>query len=271
MATQTAPTERSYDEAENLAARVVGIGKVFDDFRALHNVSIDFPRGELTSLLGPSGCGKTTTLKIIAGLIEPTEGLVVVNGRPVTGPGPERAFVFQDFALLPWANVLRNVAFGLELRGVARAEREEIARQHIAEVGLEGAEQKFPRELSGGMRQRAGLARALTVDADILLMDEPFASVDEQNRRKFQEDLLRLLARDKKTVIFVTHSIEEAVYISDQIVILTRNPGRVSRVVRPGIDRSGDFDELRRSPAYLDSVDEIWSELKNYLDDEEHV
>jgi NitT/TauT family transport system ATP-binding protein len=121
------------------------------------------------------------------------------------------------------------------------------------------------------MRQRAGLARALSVDADILLMDEPFASVDEQNRRKFQEDLLKLLAHEKKTVIFVTHSIEEAVYISDQVVILTRNPGRVSRVVRPEIDRSGNFDELRRSSGYLDSVDEIWNELKDYLDDEEHV
>jgi NitT/TauT family transport system ATP-binding protein len=255
----------------DLAAQVIGVGKTFEAFRALENISIDFPRGELTSLLGPSGCGKTTTLKIIAGLTEPSEGVVMVNGRPVTGPGPERAFVFQDFALLPWATVLRNVAFGLELRGVPKNEREEIARRYIAEVGLDGAESKYPRELSGGMRQRAGLARALTVDADILLMDEPFASVDEQNRRKFQEDLLRLLARDRKTVIFVTHSIEEAVYISDQVVILTRNPGRVSRVVRPEIDRTGEFDDLRRSSAYLDSVDEIWNELKDYLDDEEHV
>jgi NitT/TauT family transport system ATP-binding protein len=256
---------------QDLAARVVGVGKVFDQFRALLDVNIDFPRGELTSLLGPSGCGKTTTLKIIAGLIEPTEGHVLVNGKPVSGPGPERAFVFQDFALLPWATVLRNVAFGLELRGVPKKEREDVARRNIAEVGLQGAESKYPHELSGGMRQRAGLARALSVDADILLMDEPFASVDEQNRRKFQEDLLKLLAHEKKTVIFVTHSIEEAVYISDQVVILTRNPGRVSRVVRPEIDRSGNFDELRRSSGYLDSVDEIWNELKDYLDDEEHV
>ena len=273
--TGTRATERTATIARtgtsDLAAQVVGVGKVFDKFRALQNVNIDFPRGELTSLLGPSGCGKTTTLKIIAGLIEPTEGEVLVNGKRVTGPGPERAFVFQDFALLPWATVLRNVAFGLELRGTPKKEREEIARRHIIGVGLAGAEEKYPHELSGGMRQRAGLARALTVDADILLMDEPFASVDEQNRRKFQEDLLRLLAHERKTVIFVTHSIEEAVYISDQVVILTRNPGRVSRVVRPEIDRSGDFDELRRSPGYLDSVDEIWNELKDYLDEEEHV
>src|SRR5687767_10577013 len=236
---------------------------------ALQDIDLDFPAGQLTSLLGPSGCGKTTLLKIIAGLLTPASGTVMVNGKKVEGPGPERAFVFQDFALLPWANVLRNVAFGLELRGMPRPEREEIARRHIAEVGLSGAEHKYPHELSGGMRQRVGLARALAVDAEILLMDEPFASVDEQNRRKFQEDLLRLLAHEKKTVIFVTHSIEEAVYISDQVAVLTRNPGTLSRILRPEIDRSGDFDELRRSPAYLDSVDEIWKELKGYLDDEE--
>jgi NitT/TauT family transport system ATP-binding protein len=251
------------------AVRLAGVGKMFGEFRAIEGIDIDFPKGELTSLLGPSGCGKTTTLKIIAGLTEPSEGEVMVDGRPVSGPGPERAFVFQDFALMPWASVLRNVAFGLELRRVPKEEREAIARDYIAEVGLSGAEHKYPHELSGGMRQRVGLARALAVDADILLMDEPFASVDEQTRRKFQEDLLRLLAQERKTVIFVTHSIEEAVYISDQIVILTRNPGRVSRVVRPEIDRSGDFDDLRRTPAYLDSVDEIWNELRGYLDDEE--
>jgi NitT/TauT family transport system ATP-binding protein len=251
------------------AVQLRGIGKMFDDFRALQDIDLDFPRGELTTLLGPSGCGKTTMLKIIAGLLEPSEGEVLVNGEPVTGPGPERAFVFQDFALLPWATVLRNVAFGLELRKVPKQEREEVARSHIAEVGLAGAEHKYPHELSGGMRQRVGLARALAVDAEILLMDEPFASVDEQNRRKFQEDLLRLLAHERKTVIFVTHSIEEAVYISDQVAVLTRNPGTLSRILRPEIDRSGDFDELRRTPAYLDAVDEIWKELKGYLDAEE--
>ena len=251
------------------AVSLRGVGKMFGDSRAIESIDLDFPRGELTTLLGPSGCGKTTTLKIIAGLLEPTEGEVLVNGRPVTGPGPERAFVFQDFALLPWATVLRNVAFGLELRHVPKEEREAIARRNIAEVGLSGAEHKYPHELSGGMRQRVGLARALAVEPEILLMDEPFASVDEQNRRKFQEDLLRLLAHENKTVIFVTHSIEEAVYISDKVAVLTRNPGRLSRVVRPEIDRSGDFDDLRRTPAYLDSVDEIWHELKGYLDDEE--
>ena len=250
------------------AVRVVDLTKEFPGgVRALGGVTFDVPKGELTSIIGPSGCGKTTTLKIIAGLIEATSGQVEVNGTPVTQPGPDRAFVFQDFALMPWATVLRNAAFGLELRGVPRREREEAARAYVEKVGLSGFEDAYPHQLSGGMRQRVGLARALAVDADILLMDEPFASVDEQIRRKFQEDLLRLLSDERKTVIFVTHSIEEAVYVSDQVVILTRGPSRVSNVVRPGVDRSGGSDEIRRSPAYLDWVEQIWHELQGYLEE----
>jgi NitT/TauT family transport system ATP-binding protein len=244
-----------------------GISKVYEDVEALREVAIDFPRGQLTTLLGPSGCGKTTLLKIIAGLIEPSGGEILIDGRPVRGPGPERAFVFQDFALMPWATVLRNVAFGLELRGVPKHEREDVARRCIAEVRLSGFEHSYPHQLSGGMRQRVGLARALAVDADILLMDEPFASVDEQTRRKFQEDLLALLEVERKTVIFVTHSIEEAVYVSDQIVLLSERPGRVSRIVRPGLERSGDFERIRRERAYLECVEEIWNVLKRYLQD----
>jgi len=255
-------------ERPDALVSVRGVSKVYDGgVEALRGVDIDFSRGQLTTLLGPSGCGKTTLLKIIAGLIEPTGGEILIDGRPVRGPGPERAFVFQDFALMPWATVLRNVAFGLELRGVPKAEREEIARRCIAEVRLAGFEHSYPHQLSGGMRQRVGLARALAVDAAILLMDEPFASVDEQTRRKFQEDLLALLEVEKKTVIFVTHSIEEAVYVSDQIVLLSDRPGRVSKIVRPGLDRSGDFERIRREQAYLDCVEEIWNVLKRYLED----
>ena len=254
--------------AGDVLVQARGISKVYDGgVEALHEVAIDFPRGQLTTLLGPSGCGKTTLLKIIAGLIEPSGGEILIAGRPVRGPGPERAFVFQDFALMPWATVLRNVAFGLELRGVPKREREEVARRCIAEVRLAGFEHSYPHQLSGGMRQRVGLARALAVDADILLMDEPFASVDEQTRRKFQEDLLALLEVEKKTVIFVTHSIEEAVYVSDQVVLLSERPGRVSSVVRPGLERRGDFERIRRERAYLDCVDEIWNVLKRYLQD----
>jgi NitT/TauT family transport system ATP-binding protein len=260
-------TDAPLDDGHEAAVRVVNLTRDFPGgVRALEGVSFDVPAGELTSIIGPSGCGKTTTLKTIAGLLEPTAGQVIVQGRVVRSPGPERAFVFQDFALIPWATVLRNVAFGLELRGISRTEREDLARQYIAKMNLTGFEDAYPHQLSGGMRQRVGLARALAVDADILLMDEPFASVDEQIRRKFQEDLLTLLSEERKTVVFVTHSIEEAAYVSDQIVILTRGPGRVSKVVRPHIERGGTPDEIRRSPAYLDCVETIWSELRGYLE-----
>jgi NitT/TauT family transport system ATP-binding protein len=232
----------------------------------LSGVTLDFPEGRLTTLLGPSGCGKTTLLKIIAGLIPASGGEVLVAGRKVTGPGPERAFVFQDFALMPWASVIRNVAFGLELRGVPTSEREAVAERYIARVGLKGFERKYPHELSGGMRQRVGLARALVVDAKVLLMDEPFSAVDEQTRRKFQEDMLELVANERKTFIFVTHSIEEAVYVSDRIVILARRPSRVSAIVEPKIPRDGDPEQIRRHPAYLDAVEDIWQGLKKYLD-----
>ena len=253
-------------EAVDAIVAVRGVSKFYGSVEALRGIDLDFPRGKLTSLLGPSGCGKTTLLKIVAGLIEADAGSITVDGRPVRGPGPERAFVFQDFALLPWATVLRNVAFGLELRGTPKAEREKIARHYVAEVGLSGFEQKYPHELSGGMRQRVGLARALSVNADVLLLDEPFSAVDEQNRRKFQEDLIRLRASQNKTFIFVTHSIEEAVYISDRIVLLSPRPGRVSQIIEPAIDRSGDPDAIRRDQHYLDTVEEIWQGLKQYVD-----
>ena len=253
-------------ESVDAIVEVRGISKTYGDVEALRGVDLDFPRGKLTSLLGPSGCGKTTLLKIIAGLVEADAGTVAVNGRTVSKPGPERAFVFQDFALLPWATVLRNVAFGLELRGKAVAEREKIARHHIGEVGLSGFEDKYPHELSGGMRQRVGLARALSVDADVLLLDEPFSAVDEQNRRKFQEDLIRLRTNQNKTFIFVTHSIEEAVYISDRIVLLSPRPGRISQIIEPEIDRSVDPDLIHRDKHYLDTVEEIWLGLKQYVD-----
>ncbi|SNS99814.1 ABC transporter ATP-binding protein [Tropicimonas sediminicola] len=249
-----------------IAVSTRNICKNYGAVEALKNLSLDFPRGQLTSLLGPSGCGKTTLLKIIAGLLEPTSGEVEVNGRLVTGPGPNRAFVFQDFALLPWASVMRNVAFGLELRGVAKSEREAIAERYIREVGLAGFEKSFPHELSGGMRQRVGLARALSVDAKVLLLDEPFSAVDEQTRRKFQEDMLNLVAHENKTFIFVTHSIEEAVFISDQIAILLPRPSRVSEIIRPTGFRNRDMGNIRRDPEYLDIVDQIWASLRSYVE-----
>lgn len=248
------------------AVSVRNVSKNYGTVEALRDLSLEFPRGQLTSLLGPSGCGKTTLLKIIAGLLEPTSGEIEIEGKKVTGPGPDRAFVFQDFALLPWASVIRNVAFGLELRGVAKSEREAIAEKYINDVGLSGFEKAYPHELSGGMRQRVGLARALSVDAQVLLLDEPFSAVDEQNRRKFQEDMLELVRNENKTFIFVTHSIEEAVYVSDQIAILLPRPSRVSEIIRPTSFRGADVENIRRSPEYLDIVDQIWASLRNYVE-----
>ena len=233
------------------AVEVKNISKKYGQVEALKDMSLNFPKGQLTSLLGPSGCGKTTLLKIIAGLLSPDSGEVIINNSRITKPGPDRAFVFQDFALMPWASVIKNVAFGLELKGINKSEREDIAKKYISEVGLNGFENNFPHELSGGMKQRVGLARALSVNAEILLMDEPFSAVDEQTRRRLQEDLLELIKKEKKTFIFVTHSIEEAVYVSDQIAILLPRPSRVS--------------EIRRDTEYLDIVDQIWKSLKNYV------
>ena len=248
------------------AVSVKGIYKNYGDVEALRDMSLDFPKGQLTSLLGPSGCGKTTLLKIIAGLLAPNQGEVYVNGQIVSEPGPDRAFVFQDFALMPWASVLRNVAFGLELRKVPKSEREEIARKYIKDVGLDGFENSFPHELSGGMRQRVGLARALSVDSPVLLMDEPFSAVDEQTRRKFQEDLLQLVKEESKTFIFVTHSIEEAVYVSDQVAILLPRPSRVSEIIKPSSFKNKDVDSIRKDSEYLDAVEKIWKSLRSYVE-----
>jgi len=250
----------------NSIIEIKGLKKIYaGGVEALANIDLKIPQGELTTLLGPSGCGKTTLLKIIAGLLDKTEGEVLIKGERIKGPGPERAFVFQDFALMPWATVIRNVAFGLELRGMPKKERYEIARRYIDEVGLSGFDKAYPHELSGGMRQRVGLARALAVDAEILLMDEPFASVDEQTRRKFQEDLLNLLKIEKKTVIFVTHSIEEAVYVSDQVVLLSPRPSKVMRIVDTRLDGVENVEDIRREQKYLDVVEELWQILKQYL------
>ena len=255
----------SENSLNKIAVSVKNVSKNYGEVEALKNMSLDFPKGQLTSLLGPSGCGKTTLLKIIAGLLPASNGEVIVNGSKVESPGPDRAFVFQDFALLPWATVIRNVAFGLELRGVNKTERESIAQKYISDVGLKGFENSFPHELSGGMRQRVGLARALSVNADVLLMDEPFSAVDEQTRRKFQEDLLNLIKVEKKTFIFVTHSIEEAVYVSDQIAILLPRPSRVSEIIKPSGFKHKDVDSIRKDSEYLDIVDKIWKSLRAYV------
>ena len=228
---------------------------------ALKNIDLVIQKQEFLCLLGPSGCGKTTLVKMIGGLVPWDEGEILINNQPVTGPGPDRSMVFQNFALLPWADVLTNVAFGLELRGVPKKEREEKAMELIRSVNLSGFEHHYPNHLSGGMQQRVGLARALAVDPQILLMDEPFGSVDAQTRRTLQEDLLQFHQNTQKTVIFVTHSMEEAVRLGDRVVLLSPRPGRVQESVDVPLPRPRQ-DGIDRLPEFIELKEYLWQKLR---------
>ncbi|NJD34790.1 MAG: ABC transporter ATP-binding protein [Betaproteobacteria bacterium] len=222
---------------------------------ALDDVSFHVEDHEFCSVLGHSGCGKTTLLTMMAGFEQPSAGSIRVDGKPVGKPTWQRSVVFQDYALFPWMTVHDNISFGLEMKGLAVAEREEIIRRHIELVGLGGFEKRYPHQLSGGMKQRVSIARALAVDPKVLLMDEPFAALDAQNRALMQEEMGRLLANSdieqRKTMILVTHSIDEAVILSDRIIVLTRRPGRVKANVivdlpRPRDEESPEFIALKR-------------------------
>lgn len=235
-----------------------------DPVAALQGLEIEASRGEFLTLVGPSGCGKSTFLNILLGLLKPDSGDIRLNGKKITGPGQERAMVFQEFGLLPWRTVLANVELGLELKGVAAAIRRQRAAELISLVGLNGFEQHYPHELSGGMKQRVGLARALATDPDVLLMDEPFAALDAQTRDLMQMELLQIWDRAKKTVLFVTHSIEEAAYLSDRVVVMTARPGRTKCVIRINLARPRDY-EMRLSAEFNDIKAAIWSTLKEEL------
>jgi len=228
---------------------------------ALDSINLSVKEKEFVALLGPSGCGKTTLLKIVGGLIPWDKGSVTIKGKQVTGPGSDRAVVFQNFALMPWADIKTNIAFGLELQGKSKAEREARAIQLIEAVGLKGFEDRYPRHLSGGMQQRVGLARALAVNPETLLMDEPFGALDAQTRRLMQEDLLRLHEQEPKTVIFVTHGMDEAVRMADRVVLMTARPGRVKEIIEVpfGRPRPKDFD---KDPAFIELIDYLWDVLK---------
>ena len=216
--------------------RLENISKEFTDRKAakitaaLHDINLSVAEGEFVCIVGPSGCGKTTLLKIIAGLEESTTGTVYLDDRPVTGPGPERGLVFQDFALFPWRDVVGNIAFGPEVRRMPKKERLPAAERLIEQVGLEGSGHKYPVELSGGMRQRVAIARALANNPEVLLMDEPFGSLDAQTRSLMQKELLRIWNENRKAVVFITHSVEEAVYLANRIVVLTAGPGTIKQV-----------------------------------------
>jgi NitT/TauT family transport system ATP-binding protein len=229
---------------------VAGLRKVYEDefteeiVTAIDDVSFKVEKGDFVSILGPSGCGKTTVLNIIAGFIKPSSGSVLLNAREIKGPGPDRGVVFQSFALFPWRTVLQNVTFGPKMRGIARGKRETSAREYIKLVGLEGFENRYPHELSGGMRQRVGVARVLANEPAVMLMDEPFASIDAQTRMSLQQDLTAIWERQRPTVFFVTHDVEEAVFLSNRIVVLSRRPSRVREIVEVDIPRPRNWSHL---------------------------
>lgn len=216
----------------------------------IDGVSLNVMEGEFVSILGPSGCGKTTLLRIIAGLERQDEGEVLLRGKPIKGPGQDRAMVFQDYALFPWRNVLGNILFGLEIRNIPKKEALEKAKRFIKLVGLEGFEKSYPHELSGGMRQRVALARALVCEPEILLMDEPLSALDAQTRNVMQAELVRIWNETKTTIIYVTHNIEEAVYMADRIAVLSKRPAKLLELVEVNMDRprdrfSKEFIDLR--------------------------
>ncbi|MGH7307558.1 MAG: ABC transporter ATP-binding protein [Candidatus Rokuibacteriota bacterium] len=229
-----------------------------EDIHALERLSLDVHEGELAAVVGPSGCGKTTLLNILAGLLPCRHGVVQVDGVPVKGPGPDRGVVFQEHAILPWRTVARNIGHGLEIQGVPRPERERKVREFVDLVGLAGFEDSYPHELSGGMKQRVALARTLCANPVIMLMDEPFAAVDAQTRITLQEELNRIAIATRKTIVFITHNVDEATFLADRCFILTRRPGSLKATVTIDIPRGRRvWRELVSDPAFTGPRDEI--------------
>ncbi|MFI9822504.1 ABC transporter ATP-binding protein [Streptomyces sp. NPDC052013] len=228
---------------------------------ALDGIDLEIAPGEFTVLVGPSGCGKSTLLDLLGGLTTPDAGRILLDGRPVSGPGLDRGIVFQQYALLPWRTAQGNVEFGLEATGVARRERARRAREFLELVGLAGFEDRHPHELSGGMRQRVAIARSLAYDPDVLLMDEPFAALDAQTRESLQDELLRIWQRTGKTVVFITHGIDEAVYLGQRVAVMTSRPGRIKQIVRVELGDRTATDDPRSSPEFARHRHEIWSLL----------
>lgn len=228
---------------ENCKAKIEirNVKKVFGNgtksVTALNDVNLEIPENEFTTIVGPSGCGKSTLLYMLAGFEKPTSGEIILSGKPIDKPAPDRGFVFQDFALFPWRTVLGNITFGLTTNGRSKKEAKEIAMEYINMVNLNGFEHAYPHTLSGGMKQRVAIARAIAYNPDVLLMDEPFGALDAQTRKYMQEELIKIWDKLNKTVVFVTHSVIEAVYLSDIIVVMTARPGKVKGVVNADIPR----------------------------------
>jgi NitT/TauT family transport system ATP-binding protein len=238
------------------------------DHLALSGISLTIEDGAFVSILGPSGCGKSTLLYIVGGFVRPTQGAAKVKGKTITGPGPDRGPVFQEFALFPWKSVLGNVMYGPRQQGVKQAEAEAQSRALIEMVGLKGFEDFYPKELSGGMKQRVALARTLAYHPEVLLMDEPFGALDAHTRTRLQNDLLNIWERDRKTVLFVTHSVDEAVFLSDKVVMMSRSPGRIRQIVDIDLPRPRRRTDLLLDPRYQKYVVDIERMFDDSGDDE---
>ncbi|QGQ95934.1 ABC transporter ATP-binding protein [Paenibacillus psychroresistens] len=230
---------------------------------ALQDINLDVKQGEFMVIVGPSGCGKSTLLDLLAGLTKPNSGQILLDGKPITGPNLDRGIVFQQYALFPWKTTLSNVEFGLEAKGVGRKERRKIALEFIQLVGLSGFENRYPHELSGGMKQRVAIARSLAYDPEVLLMDEPFAALDAQTRETLQSELLRIWEATKKTIIFITHGIEEAVYLGQRVAVMTSRPGRIKQVIDIPFQSRRSDEDLRSNPEFVKIRHEVWDLLKD--------
>ena len=229
---------------------------------ALENVSLEVREREFLALLGPSGCGKSTLLYLLGGFLPVERGTITVAGKPVTGPGPDRGIVFQNFALYPWKTVRQNILYGLEKQRIARAAREKRAQELIELVHLRGFENSYPSQLSGGMKQRVAIARTLAIDPAILLMDEPFGALDAQTRALMHEELLAIIRRTPKTVVFVTHDVREAVYLADRVAVMSARPGRIKEIVDTSFAGARGA-EIANSAAFAEKVDHLWSLVRN--------
>ena len=254
--------------AETAQISIRGVAKVFPRglVQALKAISLDIPVGQFVCLLGPSGCGKSTLLNAIAGFEAPTSGEIRVNGRPVSGPGPDRGMVFQEYALFPWMTVAKNVSFGLEIKGLAKVLIAERVDGLLDALRLNEFRDRYPKDLSGGMRQRVAIARVLALDPPILLMDEPFGALDSLTRRSLQDELLRIWQGVKKTIVFVTHSVEESIYLADRIVVMTYRPGTIKRdlavrLPHPRDPSAAEFNNLKREITRLVMEEQSRSEV----------
>jgi len=241
---------------------IQGISKQYGDFHALQHVNLEIAKGEFVVLLGASGCGKSTLLNLVTGFDQATAGRIVVNGREVTKVDPHCGMVFQQYALFPWLTVLDNVAFGLKMKGVSRVERHDVAQRFIEMVGLKGFEHKYPNTLSGGMRQRVSIARVLANDPDVILLDEPFAALDAMTRQVLQDELLQIYEKSKKTIIFITHSIDEALLLSTRMIIMSARPGRVVTDIRNDLPMPRNAD-VQLSPRYNELKSQIWGTVQS--------